>query len=77
MSQPFIDESQLVDAGISIPNARALARIVNGNDLTPIYGSGSPAGVVAANKLGLYIDEDVPAIYYSKVVESTDDWILI
>lgn len=55
----------------------SLISMVSGGDFSPLSGSGSPEGVVAANYSQLYIDTVAPAIYYNPTLGAETGWVLL
>ncbi len=73
MSLPYVDENELMRV-FSPSTARAIARVVNEGELVTQYGSGSPIGVVKANKSGKYIDIDTNTEYYNPDFGDDTNW---
>lgn len=53
----------------------ALLVAINGGEFSPIYGSGSPEGVVAANYSQWYVNSDSAQIYFNPTYGEKTGWI--
>lgn len=55
----------------------ALLTAINGGEFSPLSGSGSPEGVIAANYSLLYIDTDVNQLHYNPNYGEATGWIAL
>ena len=74
VSLPYCDENELIELGLTLQTARAIARIVNQSDYVVQIGTGSPAGVLKSNKSRFYIDSSVPTLYFNPNIEDDSNW---
>lgn len=54
-----------------------LINLLNGGDLSPQFGTGSPEGVVTANYSLKYIDTSGPTEYYNETFGSDTGWVAL
>lgn len=53
----------------------ALLVAINGGEFSPIYGSGSPEGVVTANYSQWYVNSDSAQVYFNPTYGEKTGWI--
>tara|TARA_R110002033_G_C3897243_1_gene239762 strand:- start:467 stop:769 length:303 start_codon:yes stop_codon:yes gene_type:complete len=60
-----------------LSSVTALLGLINDGEFSPLSGSGSPEGAVAANYSLLYVDTDTSQLYYNPVHGEATGWIAL